>query len=95
MKRALFKLLISAIFINNVSAQTAMKHSFICTDYTQGIICIISDEGKLVWQYPAENCNDLWVLSNGNFLFNTGKRVKEVTRDKKVIFNYETCVNLR
>jgi hypothetical protein len=66
------------------------RHTFACTDYTQGIVCIISDEGKMLWQYPAENCNDLWVLPNGNLLFNTGKGVKEVTRDKKVVFEYES-----
>jgi hypothetical protein len=66
------------------------RHTFACTDYTQGIVCIISDEGKMLWQYPAENCNDLWVLPNGNLLFNTGKGVKEVTRDKKVVFVYES-----
>ena len=90
MVKNLFRILFFIFFIHNPSAQTEIKHSFVCTDYTQGIVCIISDEGKLIWQYPAENCNDLWVLPNGNLLFNTGKGVKEVTRDKKVIFNYES-----
>jgi hypothetical protein len=67
-----------------------VKHSFVCTDYTQGLVCIISDEGKILWQYPAEQCNDLWVLPNGNLLFNTGHGAKEVTRDKKVVFSYES-----
>lgn len=94
MKITLFQLFIFAIFIHNLCAQTVnsnfIKHSFACTDYTQGMVCIISVEGKLVWQYPAEQCNDLWVLPNGNLLFNTGKGVKEVTRDKKVVFVYES-----
>ncbi len=72
------------------SSAKMKKHNFACTDYTQGKVCIISEEGKLIWQYPAPNCNDLWVLPNGNLLFNTGKGVKEVTRDKKVVFNYES-----
>jgi hypothetical protein len=69
---------------------TLVKHIFACTDYTQGKVCIISAEGKMLWQYPAENCNDLWVLPDGNLLFNTGKGVKEVTRDKKVVFEYKS-----
>ena len=77
-------------FEDGLTAQIPVRHSFVCTDYTQGKVCIISDEGKLLWQYDAENCNDLWVLPNGNLLFNTGHGVKEVTRDKKVVFNYES-----
>ena len=94
MKRTFLHLLILLTFPSGLHAQTVpdnrTKHLFACTDYTQGIVCIISDEGKLLWQYPAENCNDLWVLPNGNLLFNTGKGVKEVTRDKKVVFEYES-----
>ena len=67
-----------------------VKHTFLCADYTQGIVCIISDEGKIVWQYPAERCNDVWALPNGNILFNTGNGVKEVTREKNVVFSYES-----
>ncbi len=85
--------LISILF-NSATAQTSQTgkvcHTFLCADYTQGIVCIISDEGKLVWQYPAERCNDVWALSDGNILFNTGNGVKEVTRDKKVVFSYES-----
>ncbi len=67
-----------------------IRHTVLCADYTQGIVCIISDAGKLLWQYPAERCNDVWALPNGNLLFNTGNGVKEVTRDKRVVFSYES-----
>ena len=66
------------------------KHRFACTDYTQGKVFIVSAEGAAEWEYPAEHCNDLSVLPNGNLLFNTGHGVKEVTRDKKIIFNYQS-----
>jgi len=90
MKITLFLPLIFALLIHNLSAQNAIKHSFACTDYTQEMVFIISEEGKPIWQYSAGQCNDLWVLPNGNLLFNTGKGVKEVSRDKKVVFNYES-----
>ena len=70
--------------------QTGRGHRFVCTDYTQGKVFIVSAEGKVEWEYPAANCNDVWALSNGNLLFNTGHGVKEVTRDKQVVFNYES-----
>jgi len=89
-------LIILLIFFsfNSARSQTIIagqiKHTFLCADYTQGIVCIISDEGKMIWQYPAERCNDVWSLSNGNILFTTGNGVKEVTRYNKVIFSYES-----
>jgi hypothetical protein len=70
--------------------QTGKGHRFVCTDYSQGKVFIVAEDGKAEWDYPASSCNDLWVLTNGNFLFNTGHGVKEVTRDKKVVFNYES-----
>jgi hypothetical protein len=68
----------------------ASHHRFVCTDYTQGKVFIVSAEGAVEWEYPAEQCNDLSVLPSGNLLFNTGHGVKEVTRDKQIVFNYES-----
>ena len=67
-----------------------IRHRFACSDYTQGKVFIVSAEGIVEWEYPAEHCNDLWVLPNGNLLFNTGHGVREVTREKEIVFNYES-----
>jgi hypothetical protein len=66
------------------------RHRFVCTDYTQGKIFVFSPDGRPDWEYPAEACNDLAILPNGNLLFNTGHGVREVTREKKVVFEYES-----
>jgi hypothetical protein len=79
------------------SAETASPSAsprvprFVCTDYTAGKVCIIDAAGAIEWEYPAPNCNDLWVLPNGNLLFNTGRGVKEVARDGKIVFAYESA----
>jgi hypothetical protein len=65
-------------------------HPFVCTDYTQGKVFVVSRSGKIEWEYPAERCNDVWLLPHGNLLFNTGNGVKEVTRNKEVVFSYES-----
>ena len=65
-------------------------HPFVCGDYSQGKVFIVSAEGDVQWEYPAPHCNELWVLPGGNLLFTTGHGVKEVTRDKKVVFSYES-----
>jgi hypothetical protein len=97
MRELKYPLLFVALFLSSLlsaSAQTSkdgeVKHTFLCADYTQGLVCIISADGKIIWQYPAERCNDLWALCNGNLLFTTGNGVKEVTRGKKVVFSYES-----
>ncbi len=71
--------------------QQGPGHHFVCTDYTAGNVFIVSTEGKVEWEYATGNCNDLWALPNGNLLFNTGHGVKEVTRQKTVVFSYESA----
>ncbi len=68
----------------------APKRAFACADYSQGKIFLVSGAGKIEWEYPAASCNDLSVLPNGNLLFNTGHGVKEVTREKRVVFEFQS-----
>lgn len=68
----------------------ATGHRFACADYLQGKVFIVAADGQVEWEHPAASCNDLWVLPNGNLLFTTGHGVKEVTRAKQVVFNYES-----
>jgi hypothetical protein len=75
---------------SEINIQTGTAHPFVCTDYTQGKVFIVSKDGRIEWEYAATNCNDIWVLPNGNLLFNTGKGVKEVTHKKEVVFSYES-----
>jgi hypothetical protein len=70
--------------------QEGKGHHFVCTDYSGGKVFIVNAEGKVEWEYATGQCNDLWALPNGNLLFNTGHGVKEVTRPKTVVFNYES-----
>jgi hypothetical protein len=65
-------------------------HPFVCTDYTLGRVCLVSAKGSVEWEYPAPFCNDVWILPGGNLLFDTGHGVKEVTRGKHVVFDYES-----
>jgi hypothetical protein len=71
-------------------AAAAPGHRFACADYTQGKVFVVDEAGKVEWDYDAPNANDIWVLPNGNLLFNTGHGVKEVTRERKVVFSYES-----
>lgn len=68
----------------------APSHRFVCTDYTQGKVFVVAEDGQVEWSYDAPDANDIWLLPNGNLLFNTGHGVKEVTHDKRVVFSYES-----
>ena len=68
----------------------AAGHRFACADYSQGKVCIVAADGKIEWEYPARDCNDVWMLPSGNLLFTTGHGVKEVTPDKQVVFDYQS-----
>lgn len=70
--------------------QQGQGHPFACADYSQGKVFLVSAQGRVEWEYPAPNCDDLWVLPSGNLLFVTGHGAKEVTRDKQVVFSYES-----
>jgi hypothetical protein len=83
---ARLRLCLAALLLPSL-APAAMP-PFACADYTSGKVCLVSAEGKVEWEYAARNCNDLWLLPNGNLLFNTGHGVREVTRDKQVVFDY-------
>jgi hypothetical protein len=84
------RLILAALMVGAHAAAEEAGHPFACTDYSQGKVFIVSAAGRLEWEYPAKNCNDLWVLPNGNLLFNTGHGVREVTRDRKVVFDYQS-----
>ena len=70
--------------------QTGKGHHFACTDYSGKKVFIVAPDGRVEWEYATGTCNDLWVLPNGNLLFNTGHGVQEVDRAKKVVFDYQS-----
>ena len=90
-------LALATLFVFAALGSAALaQHPFVCADYTGGKVFVISAAGKIEWEYPAPNSNDLWVLPNGNLLFTTGTGVKEIARASKpgeadrVVFNYDS-----
>jgi len=63
---------------------------FAVGDYTSGKVCVVEPDGKVSWEQSAPSCDDLWILSGGSVLFNTGHGVKEVSKDGKVLFEYRS-----
>lgn len=88
--KSILALTFATLLCGTAANAQSITHPFACTDYSQGKVFIVAADGKIEWQYDAKNCNDLWVLPNGNLLFNTGTGVREVTRDKQVVFDYQS-----
>ena len=63
---------------------------FAVGDYSSGKVCIVEADGKVSWEQKAPSCNDLWILPGGTILFSTGHGVKEVAKDGKVKFEYNS-----
>ena len=80
----------AAIAQEQEKIQEGKGHRFACTDYSGNKVFIVNADGKVEWEYKTGTCNDLWVMPNGNVLFNTGRGVQEVAPDKKVVFDYVT-----
>ena len=81
----------TAGFAQEQPVQQGPGHRFVCADYSAGKIFIVNADGKAEWEYaPAPSCDDIWALPNGDLLFVTGHGVREVTRDKKVVFDYQS-----
>ena len=88
------KLLITVLFfIWTLTNLFAQQPTFAFCDYSQGKVFIVENE-KIVWEHPAPESNDIWVLPNGNLLFSTGKGVLEVTRGYDTVFCYKSTANI-
>ncbi len=70
------------------------SHPFLCADYGQSKVFLVSAEGKITWEYPAPQCQDAWLLANGNVLLSHLRGVVEVTPDGKVAWEYRGGPNV-
>lgn len=71
--------------------QSGPGHRFAAADYTGQKVFLVNADGAVDWEYETGgSCDEIWVLPNGNVLFNTGTGVTEVTRDKEIVFRYQS-----
>ncbi|MEI6645631.1 MAG: hypothetical protein WCP12_06305, partial [bacterium] len=64
-------------------------HAFLATSHSLKKIYIINEKGEMVWDYPVANPQDVWMLTNGNILTTHLRGVQEVTRDRKVVWEFK------
>ncbi len=71
----------------SLSADEPIRHSFFVAGPT--FTGIIDEDGKRAWDAGRPAARDGWVLPSGNVLIAWNDRVQELTRDKKVVFEYQ------
>lgn len=69
------------------SADEPIRHSFFIAGPT--FTGIIDEAGEEVWNAEKPAARDGFVLPNGNVLIAWSEEVKELTRDKKVVFEFK------
>ena len=88
-----------SIVVWSYAAQTkekpeqTVRHAFLCSDIGAKRVFKISAAGKIEWEYPADQCTDVWLLESGNILMSfTGKKrgAREVSPDKRIVWEYIT-----
>ena len=53
-------------------------------------VVLLDARGQVTWEYGVPHPQDAWLLANGNVLTTWREGVREVTRDKRVVWEYRT-----
>ena len=53
-------------------------------------VALLNERGEVVWEYSVPHPQDVWMLPNGNILTTYDQGVREVTRDKTIVWEYRT-----
>ena len=63
-------------------------HPFLCTDSNGGKVAAVAVDGTIEWEFSCTHPQDCWVLPSGNFLFCHAGGALEMTRAKKIVWEY-------
>jgi len=67
-----------------------VAHRFLAADFGGNKVHIVAPNGEVTWQYEVKIPQEAWMLKNGNVLMTWLLGVKEVTPDKKVVWEFKT-----
>lgn len=84
------QLILIILSVCSLCSLSAQHPSFLGADYSGGKVFVM-ENNEIVWEHPAPESNDVWVLPNGNFLFTTGKGVLEMNRANDTLFCYQSA----
>lgn len=79
---------IATIFLT-VAISARAAHPFLCCDYNGNKVTVVSEGGKIEWEYTCPNPQDCWRLPNKNYLICYRTGACEITPDKKIVWEYK------
>ena len=85
---SVFALRVCSIRPQDGRRDTSVSHAFLGTSHALKKIYIRDVSGRTVWDYPVSNPQDVWLLPNGNVLTTWLHGVKEITPEKKTVWEY-------
>ena len=92
----MLRILLSLAFVLSTSvllAEDEIRHSFFIAG--PSFTGIIGEDGQEVWDAGKPAARDGYVLPNGNVLIAWSSEVKELTRDKQVVFEFKLTAGNR
>ncbi len=63
-------------------------YEFLGSSHQRNDVFIMNEKGEIVWNYPITHPQDVWMLDNGNVLIAWQHGAREITRDKKTVWEY-------
>lgn len=71
------------------SPATQVTHRVLKSGCNSGSVAIVGRDGAIEWEYPiADETSDAWLLPTGNIIFAYKHGVREVSPDKKTLWEY-------
>ena len=63
-------------------------YEFLGSSHQRDDVFIMNEKGEIVWNYPIAHPQDVWMLDSGNVLIAWQHGAREITRDKKTVWEY-------
>jgi hypothetical protein len=65
-------------------------YACLIAEHAHNRVALLDERGAVVWDYAVPHPQDAWLLPNGNILTTYYQGVREVTREKQIVWEYKT-----
>lgn len=66
-------------------------YACLIAEHARDRVALMNERGEIVWDYSLPHPQDAWLLPNGNILTTYYQGVREVTRDKQIVWEFKTA----
>ncbi len=69
------------------------QRTYLAADYSGNRVALVNRDGRVEWDMPAPAACEVWGLPNGNVLYSWTRGVREATRERQVVWEYQAAAN--